>query len=108
MPFNPSTSSGLQGERTYSEAPNTIRIADLYFIQTPALEKKMTEERIIDLETRLSYMEASLDELIQTVMQQQNEIAQLTNALGQHHKMLNELSPSSIADPAEETPPPHY
>ena len=68
----------------------------------------MTEERITDLETRLSYMEASLDELTQTVIQQQNESARLTHSLEQHHKMLNELAPSAVAHPSEETPPPHY
>lgn len=68
----------------------------------------MTEERFTDLETRLSYMEASLDELTQTVIQQQNEIARLTHSLEQHRRMLTELTPSAVADPSEETPPPHY
>lgn len=68
----------------------------------------MSEERIIDLEIRLSHLEASIEELTKTVLQQQNEIGLLTSLLEQQRTMLNELSPSAVAHPSEETLPPHY
>ena len=68
----------------------------------------MSEERITDLEIRFSHMEASLEELTKTVLQQQNEISLLTRLIEQQRKLIQEMAPSAVAHPSEETPPPHY
>lgn len=66
------------------------------------------EHRIADLEVRLSYQEATIDELTRTSLNQQEAIEDLRAELEQLKSLLRELAPSAVAPVSEETPPPHY
>ncbi|MGA7802398.1 MAG: SlyX family protein [Gammaproteobacteria bacterium] len=66
------------------------------------------EQRITDLEVRLSYQEAAIDELTRTTLGQRQTIEALRAELEQIKSLLRELAPSAVAPVSEETPPPHY
>lgn len=66
------------------------------------------EHRIADLEVRLSYQEAAIDELTRTNLTQQQIIEDLRAELELLKSLLQELAPAAVAPAAEETPPPHY
>ncbi|HKJ09363.1 MAG TPA: SlyX family protein [Gammaproteobacteria bacterium] len=66
------------------------------------------EQRITDLEVRLSYQEAAIDELTRTTLAQQQAIESLRAEVEQLKSLLRELAPSAVAPASEETPPPHY
>jgi len=66
------------------------------------------ENRIIELETKISYQDHTIQELNEVVIGQQQQIDQLeknVNKLSEHLKAQN---PSDLARPEEEAPPPHY
>ena len=68
----------------------------------------MTEDRFIDLETRLSYQDEAIRSLSDTVARQQKRIDQLENLARQlldRVKSMNE--PVYKGTPADEVPP-HY
>lgn len=68
----------------------------------------MTEDRFIDLETRLAYQDEAIRSLSDTVARQQKQLDQLeglTRQLLERVKSLNE--PVFKGTPAEEVPP-HY
>ena len=64
------------------------------------------EEKIIDLEIRATHSEASLEELIRTVLEQQKQIQRLQDELQQVKEVMRQFSP--MADISEEALPPHY
>lgn len=66
------------------------------------------EQRLEDLETRLAYQEAAIDELTRTTLGQQQQINTLQAQLDYLKSLLKELTPSAVAPRSEETPPPHY
>ncbi len=66
------------------------------------------ESKLTDLEVRLAYQEASLDELTRTVVRQDQVIAELRAELEALARQVRELTPSNVASMDEETPPPHY
>ena len=66
------------------------------------------EQRITDLEVRLSYQEAAIDELTRTTLAQRQAIESLRAEVEQLKSLLRELAPSAVAPASEETPPPHY
>jgi len=66
------------------------------------------EERITELEIRLTHIEDTLDVLNQTVIEQHRSIDQLQLQLSILEKKLKAAATSSIAHESEETPPPHY
>lgn len=66
------------------------------------------ENRIIELETKISYQDHTIQELNDVVTSQQQQIDQLeknVNKLSEHLKTQNT---SDLARPEEEAPPPHY
>jgi len=66
------------------------------------------EERLIELETKISYQDHLIGELNDVVTRQQNQIDRLEKAM---RKMIDHLKvpgDSDIARPDEEAPPPHY
>jgi len=66
------------------------------------------EERFVDLETRLTYQERTIEELNEVVTRQQEQIDLLTEKLEAIVTHLRE-SASPVEGPAgEEPPPPHY
>ena len=66
------------------------------------------EDRITELEIRLTHIEDTLDVLNQTVIDQHNLIDQLQLKLSILDKKLKAAATSNIASESEETPPPHY
>ena len=66
------------------------------------------EERITDLEIRLTHQDAAMEELTRVVLAQEKELQKLTKEVEQLKTVLKELSVSAVASESEETPPPHY
>jgi len=68
----------------------------------------MEEQRLIDLEIRLTHQEATLQTLNQVVAEHQRTIDQLRKQVEGLQRQLHEAAPSNVAAPWEEMPPPHY
>jgi len=66
------------------------------------------ESKLTDIEVRLAYQEASLEELTHTVVRQEQVIAELRAEVEALARQLRELASSNVASMDEETPPPHY
>lgn len=65
------------------------------------------QKRLIEIETRLAFQEQTLQEMSDVVARQQAEIERLTLAVKELRERLRVIA-SPVADPSEETPPPHY
>ena len=65
------------------------------------------EHAIHDLQTRVAFQEATIEELNQTVAQQASELVMLNRKLKQLSELLHELSQTAAAEAAHQ-PPPHY
>lgn len=69
----------------------------------------MSEDaRLTDLEIRITHQEATLQALNDVIAEQQQLITTLRKELKAMKTRLRELSPSNVAAPWEEAPPPHY
>lgn len=66
------------------------------------------ENRIIELETKISYQEHLLQELNEVVTSQQKQIDRLEKDLRRILEHLKASRSSGIARPEEDVPPPHY
>ena len=66
------------------------------------------EQRIIELETRLSYQDHTIEQLNEVVTAQQRQIDRLEDGLRAIRAHLQAGTSSGIRRPDEETPPPHY
>lgn len=66
------------------------------------------DERITELEIRLTHLEDTVDVLNQTVIDQNRLIDQLQLQISILEKKLKAAAASNIAHESEETPPPHY
>jgi SlyX protein len=66
------------------------------------------ENRLEELETRIAYQEAAIEELTSTTLAQQQTIEGLQAQLDYLKSLLKDLTPSAVAPMSEETPPPHY
>jgi len=64
------------------------------------------ENRLTDLEIRITHQEESIDELTRTLLSQEKLIAKLSTDLERVQSQLTTVS--NIASQSEETPPPHY
>ena len=64
-------------------------------------------QRLIEAETRIAFQEHTLSELSEVVARQQQEIDGLARSLKEAQDRLRGVTPP-VADPSEETPPPHY
>ncbi|KAF1048286.1 MAG: Protein SlyX [Herbaspirillum frisingense] len=67
-----------------------------------------SEDRIIDIETKLAHQEDLVDELNKTVYRQQKKIEELEMLLGALAKRFRELSDASQDRAAANEKPPHY
>jgi SlyX protein len=66
------------------------------------------EDRITELEIRLTHIEDTLDILNKTVIDQHNLIDHLQLQISILEKKFKAVATSNIAPESEETPPPHY
>ena len=64
------------------------------------------EQRITELETRLSYQDHTIEQLNEVVTAQQRQIDRLETGLRGLHAQ--QADGPQIRRPDEETPPPHY
>jgi SlyX protein len=70
------------------------------------MEPRM-DERLTELEVKLTFAEDLLDELNRTVFRQQEEIDFLRRELARLAQLVREWTPPERIDPREEIPP-HY
>jgi SlyX protein len=66
------------------------------------------DKRLEDIETRVAYQEAAIEELTDTMLAQQKIIEALQGQIDYLKSLLKDLTPSAVAPMSEETPPPHY
>ncbi len=66
------------------------------------------QDRIEELETRIAYQEAAIEELTSTSLAQQQRIEELQAQIDFLKSLVKEMAPSAVAPMSEETPPPHY
>ena len=66
------------------------------------------ENRITDLEIRLTHQEAALEEMNGVLLEQHQLIQKLRDELSHLQHQLRGMNANNIADAADETPPPHY
>lgn len=66
------------------------------------------DERIAELEVRVSFQDKTIQELNEVVTRQQFQIYQMTKDLAHLKAQLTVLTPSLVVPQDEETPPPHY
>ncbi len=66
------------------------------------------DERFVDLETRLTYQERTLEELNEVVTRQQDQIDLLTEQLAAIVSHLRDSASPVDGSSEDEPPPPHY
>lgn len=66
------------------------------------------EERLAELEIRVSFQDKTLHDLNEVVIRQQAELDRVLRELHALKARLQGIAVSNIATAAEETPPPHY
>ncbi|PCQ34692.1 SlyX protein [Proteus mirabilis] len=72
------------------------------------MDIKEIEELLIQLESKIAFQDATIEELNQVVTQQQIEISSFKEALKIVTERLKSSQSSMLARPEDETPPPHY
>lgn len=68
----------------------------------------MMDERITELEIRLTHFEDTIEVLNQAIIKQNDEIDALKLQVAVLEKKLKATQSSPVAHESEETPPPHY
>lgn len=66
------------------------------------------ENKLIDLEIRLTHQENHIEELDKIIYQQQKTIDALREQLSNMEKRLKNATEQNILSQSEEKPPPHY
>ena len=71
-------------------------------------EYELLSDKIIDLESKLAFQEHTIQELNDVVTKQQTELMIFKKQLIKINAQLENQPSSNMADPSQETPPPHY
>lgn len=71
-------------------------------------EIQALEERINDMECKMAFQEQTIDELNDALTQQQLLISKMQDQMKYVVGKVKNMDASNLADPSEETPPPHY
>lgn len=66
------------------------------------------ENRINDLECKIAFQEQTIEELNDALTQQQLLISKMQDQMKYVVGKVKNMDSSNLADPSEETPPPHY
>ncbi|WP_044470060.1 SlyX family protein [Mannheimia massilioguelmaensis] len=66
------------------------------------------EQRIAELEMKITFQEGVLEELNEALVQQQFMMDKMHFQLRNLANKLKDMQPSNVARQSEETPPPHY
>lgn len=66
------------------------------------------EDKITDLEIRLTHQEAVIEEMNAVLLKQHSQIESLLADMTLLRKQLRDMSASNVADQSQETLPPHY
>jgi len=66
------------------------------------------ENRVTELEIRLTHLEDTIESLSQSIIKQHSEIDDLQFQVSILEKKMKASQTSPIAHESEETPPPHY
>jgi len=66
------------------------------------------ENRVTELEIRLTHLEDTIEVLNKTIIQQHGEIDLLQLHVSRLEKKIKASQSSPVAHESEETPPPHY
>jgi SlyX protein len=74
----------------------------------PLQDASIMDTRLTNLEVKVAFQDDLLESLNRTVATQQQELEILRQQLRMLYEQLRSLTPSEIASPAEEPPPPHY
>ena len=83
-------------------------IVELLFHRTNKERIIMTDDHLIDIETKLSYQENLLDQLNSIIIKQQEELDVLKRALLTIQERVNSLNESSAENGDLDERPPHY
>lgn len=67
-----------------------------------------SEQRLVELETRLAFQEHALQQLSEALADARNEGQSTRELLTRALDDLMQLRRALMADPADESPPPHY
>lgn len=67
-----------------------------------------TEQRITELEIRLTHQDESIESLSNIIIKQHDEIDRLKLRMEILERRLKEAAESQLAEQKDETPPPHY
>ena len=66
------------------------------------------DNRVTELEIRLTHLEDTIETLNQTIIKQSDEINLLQLQVSTLEKKIKSAQTSPVAHESEETPPPHY
>lgn len=72
------------------------------------MQHLVSEQQLEKLESKLAFQEHTIEQLNQTVIQHELEIAKIRDQLRFLVAKLKAIGPSMVASQAEETRPPHY
>ncbi|MFC0308897.1 SlyX family protein [Gallibacterium trehalosifermentans] len=72
------------------------------------IEDTVFSQRIDELEMKVAFQENTIEQLNQSIIEQQFTLEKMQLQLRYLAQKLKDMQPSNIATAAEETPPPHY